>query len=301
MLVADDNRTNRKVIAKILERAGHEVHLVDNGERALDALNERAIDVALMDVNMPVMNGIEATKLYRFASLGRKRVPIIALTADASPEMRKRCEDAGMDSCVTKPIEPTRLLGIIDAAVGSSGASNAAAVSETETVKKITSHPKFRPSGPASVDVRALEDLESLGGKKFVAELVSEFNSDAELVLRELTVAVTNKDLQAFRDQIHALAAVPPISARAECTRCAWPGVRSACGSSKPRARITYASSKPSSRACGPNCSSMWWLPARRSPAADGDQLAAATRERFQKASGGDAILSSDGSFSPLP
>ena len=203
VLVADDNRTNRKVIAKILERAGHEVHLVDNGERALDALNERAIDVALMDVNMPVMNGIEATKLYRFASLGRKRVPIIGLTADASSEMRKRCEDAGMDSCVTKPIEPVRLLGIIDAAAGSAG--SAAAVSETETVKKITSHPKFRSSGPASVDVRALEDLESLGGKKFVAELVSEFNSDAELVLRELTVAVNNKDLQAFRDQIHAL------------------------------------------------------------------------------------------------
>ena len=92
--------------------------------------------------------------------------------AQKSAEMRKRCEDAGMDSCVTKPIEPMRLLGIIDAAVGSAGVSNAAAVSETETVKKIASHPKFRPSGPASVDVRALEDLESLGGKKFVAEEV---------------------------------------------------------------------------------------------------------------------------------
>jgi two-component system, sensor histidine kinase RpfC len=204
VLVADDNRTNRKVVAKILERGGHEAHLVDNGERALDALNERAIDIAIMDVNMPVMNGIEATKLYRFASLGKTRVPIIALTADASPEMRKRCEEAGMDACIIKPIEPARLLGIIDAMVDGSETMRAAAVSETETVKKITSHPKFRSSGPASIDVRALQDLESLGGKKFVAELVSEFNSDAELVLRELTVAVTNKDLLAFRDQVHA-------------------------------------------------------------------------------------------------
>ena len=146
VLVADDNRTNRKVIAKILERAGHDVHLVDNGERALDALNERAIDVALMDVNMPVMNGIEATKLYRFASLGRKRVPIIALTADASPEMRRRCEDAGMDSCVTKPIEPARLLGIIDATVGGSGVSNAAAVSESpKRSRKSPRIPSFAP------------------------------------------------------------------------------------------------------------------------------------------------------------
>ncbi len=205
VLVADDNRTNRKVVAKILERGGHEAHLVDNGERALDALNERAIDIAILDVNMPVMNGIEATKLYRFASLGRPRVPIIALTADASPEMRKRCEEAGMDACIIKPVEPARLLGIIDAMVEDTEAMRAAAISETETVKKITSHPKFRSSGPASIDVRALQDLESLGGKKFVAELVSEFNSDVELVLRELIVAVTNRDLQAFRDQIHAL------------------------------------------------------------------------------------------------
>jgi two-component system sensor histidine kinase RpfC len=177
---------------------------VDNGERALDALNERPIDIAIMDVNMPVMNGIEATKLYRFASLGRTRVPVIALTADASPEMRKRCEEAGMDACITKPVEPARLLGIINAMVEGPEVMRSAAVSETETVKKITSHPKFRSSGPPSIDVRVLQDLESLGGKQFVAELVTEFNSDVELVLRELTVAVTNKDLQAFRDQVHA-------------------------------------------------------------------------------------------------
>ncbi len=205
VLVADDNRTNRKVIGKILERAGHEVIPVDNGERALDALNERAIDIALMDVNMPVMNGIEATKLYRFAALGKKRVPMVALTADASPEMAKRCEDAGMDACITKPIEPARLLSIVDAMVEGSETQISAPVGETETVKKIASHPKFKPSGPVAVDLRALEDLESLGGKKFVADLVAEFNRDAEIVLHALADAVTNNDLQAFRDQVHAL------------------------------------------------------------------------------------------------
>jgi two-component system sensor histidine kinase RpfC len=177
---------------------------VENGVRALDVLNERPIDVALMDVNMPVMNGIEATKLYRFASLGKRRVPIIALTADASPETHRRCEEAGLDACVTKPIEPARLLGIIDATLQHSH-SDDAAVSEGDTIKSISSHPSYRVSSPASVDTRALEDLEALGGRKFVTDLVTEFNDDADLVLRELMISVTNQDLQAFRDQLHAL------------------------------------------------------------------------------------------------
>ncbi|HEY5216754.1 MAG TPA: ATP-binding protein, partial [Pseudolabrys sp.] len=113
ILVAEDNRTNQKVVAKILERAGHRAMIVDDGEAALDLLNVREFDLVLMDVNMPVMNGIEATKLYRFASLGRPRVPIVALTADATEDVARRCEDAGMDACVTKPIEPHRLLEII--------------------------------------------------------------------------------------------------------------------------------------------------------------------------------------------
>jgi two-component system sensor histidine kinase RpfC len=167
-----------------------------------------------MDVNMPVMNGIEATKLYRFASLGKRRVPIVALTADASPEMQQRCEEAGMDACVTKPIEPARLLAIIDASAESARAVHAAPVSESDTVKKISSHPAYAP-GPLSVDPRALDDLETLGGKKFVSDLVSEFNDDADVVLRELTVAVTTEDLQGFRDQLHALrSAAANIGAR---------------------------------------------------------------------------------------
>ena len=98
------------------------VHLVDNGEAALDALNAHAFDIVLMDVNMPVMNGIEATKLYRFASLGMPRIPIVALTADATAEASARCEEAGMDACVTKPIEPARLIEMIESLVADEAA-----------------------------------------------------------------------------------------------------------------------------------------------------------------------------------
>ncbi|MGH7222601.1 MAG: ATP-binding protein, partial [Gemmataceae bacterium] len=83
ILVADDNRTNQKVIAKILERGGHSVMTVGDGEAALDALEDEPFDVVLMDVNMPKMDGLEATKLWRMVELSGPRRPIIGLTADA--------------------------------------------------------------------------------------------------------------------------------------------------------------------------------------------------------------------------
>jgi two-component system, sensor histidine kinase RpfC len=206
ILVADDNRTNQKVIAKILQRAGHEVAVVDNGERALDALGERAFDIVLMDVNMPVMNGIEATKLYRFASLGRTCVPIVALTADATPEMQKRCDEAGMDGCVTKPIEAARLLEIVDATVAKNAPTTPAVEAmENETVRKISSHPKFQSAANGALEPHKLTDLEALGGKTFVDQLIDEFIADTATILKELAAATEAADAETFRDRCHAL------------------------------------------------------------------------------------------------
>lgn len=205
ILVADDNRTNQKVIGKILDRAGHNVTIVDNGEQALDAMQAKSFDIALMDVNMPVLNGIEATKLHRFASLGKPRLPIVALTADATPETKQRCEEAGMDACVIKPIEPARLLSIIDTIVGEKTVSDEQAFTESETVKRITSHPKFRSTDNAAIDVRALADLESLGGAKFVEELIGDFCRDTEALLGELKQSAEAADVTAFREQLHAM------------------------------------------------------------------------------------------------
>ncbi|HEX2719878.1 MAG TPA: ATP-binding protein, partial [Candidatus Deferrimicrobium sp.] len=91
VLVAEDNRTNQMVIGKILERAGHDFKIVANGEEVLDVLKEQAFDIALLDLHMPVMGGVEAAKLSRFLSPGSPRMPIVALTADATPEARAEC------------------------------------------------------------------------------------------------------------------------------------------------------------------------------------------------------------------
>jgi len=125
-----------------------------------------------MDVNMPVLNGIEATKLHRFAALGQRHVPIIGLTADASPATAERCREAGMDACLTKPVEPARLAEVVEAhgrpsSRGEEGSAGGAAGSAR--VAPIASHPGFRRAAPPPLDPQVLDSLEALGGSDFVA------------------------------------------------------------------------------------------------------------------------------------
>ena len=206
ILVAEDNRTNQKVIAKILERAGHQVKIVENGEAALDALTSHAFDMVLMDVNMPVMNGIETTKLYRFASLDKPRIPIVALTADATPEMDVRCREAGMDGCVTKPIEPARLLELIERTVPRASDDPATIVAmPSSDLTDFSAHHQFQGLAPTAVNIRVLEDLTTLGGADFAGELVTQFFNDSGDVLRDLEAAVAEGNVQQFRERAHAL------------------------------------------------------------------------------------------------
>jgi two-component system sensor histidine kinase RpfC len=223
ILVAEDKRTNQIVIAKILDRAGHRVTIVDNGEAALDMLEVQEFDLVLMDVNMPVMNGIEATKLYRFASLGRPRVPVVALTADATEEVARRCEEAGMDACITKPIEPHRLLEIIGTLVRDAG-KNPQAASTSEIASYASPRPRSRIATTAAVDMQTINALEKLGGKEFVDELAVQFIDDAADILHSLAEIMAASDVQAFREQLHALrSAAANIGARGIYEMClAW-------------------------------------------------------------------------------
>jgi two-component system sensor histidine kinase RpfC len=205
VLVADDNRTNQRVVGKVLERAGHVTTIVGNGEEALDALSIGRFDVVLMDVNMPVMNGLEATKLFRFTALGQPHVPIIALTADITPEVAARCLEAGMDSCLTKPIEPDKLLDAIDQIVPEPQRPQEKAA-KPPLVTDISSHPRFRPATSLpSIDEGVLKELEALGGKEFLYDVSREFVHDAAILVESLAAAVDKEDVALFRDRAHAL------------------------------------------------------------------------------------------------
>jgi two-component system sensor histidine kinase RpfC len=208
VLVAEDNKTNQKVVSKILERAGHSTTIVDNGDAAMEALTSREFDLVLMDINMPVLNGLEATKLIRFATLGLRPIVIIALTGDATPETRQRCLEAGMDDCLTKPIKPATLIAKIDAMFPPEAAEEGAAADGIEASEDAI-EAEDMPSEPVraikGLDERALADLEELGGPDFVSSVVAQFVGDAAAVLQRISVAVAEGDVVSFRERAHAL------------------------------------------------------------------------------------------------
>ena len=114
VLVADDNRTNRNVLAAILEAAGHIVVMVADGDEALEEMKKGGIDILLIDVNMPRLNGIDTCSIWREREGGRNHLPIIGVTADASSETETKCRNAGMDMRITKPVDAQMLLNTIE-------------------------------------------------------------------------------------------------------------------------------------------------------------------------------------------
>jgi CheY-like chemotaxis protein len=110
VLVAEDNAVNRKLARRLLEKLGCDVTLVENGREAVEQVRESGpFDVVFMDVQMPELDGFEATREIRSSDGAEASVPIVAMTANAMEGDRERCLEAGMDDYVSKPIDPKRL------------------------------------------------------------------------------------------------------------------------------------------------------------------------------------------------
>jgi CheY-like chemotaxis protein len=115
LLLAEDNKVNQMLAVALLRKRGYDVTVADNGHQAVELVKRGDFDLVLMDVQMPKMDGFEATAVIRAWESGKgKRLPIIAVTAHAMEGDRQRCLDAGMDDYVSKPIDPEEL----EAAIG---------------------------------------------------------------------------------------------------------------------------------------------------------------------------------------
>jgi CheY-like chemotaxis protein len=114
ILLAEDNAVNRFLAVRLLEKEGHQVHAVTTGRAAVEAVEGQPFDLALMDVQMPEMDGLEATAIIRQREGATgERLPIIALTANAMVGDLETCVNAGMDGYVSKPIDLAKLLAEI--------------------------------------------------------------------------------------------------------------------------------------------------------------------------------------------
>ena len=110
VLLAEDNHVNQKVVTEILVRAGHSVDVAANGVEAVEAVNAQPYDIVLMDVQMPEMDGVRATRRIREAGGKRSGIAIVALTATAMKGDREKYLAAGMNAYVSKPVAPEKLL-----------------------------------------------------------------------------------------------------------------------------------------------------------------------------------------------
>jgi CheY-like chemotaxis protein len=115
ILLVEDNRINQKVTSAILTRQGHRVEIAENGEQALTTLAAADFDAVLMDCQMPVMDGFEATRRLRQSSAVRDpNIPVIAITANAMQGDREQCLAAGMDDYLSKPISEKEMRQALD-------------------------------------------------------------------------------------------------------------------------------------------------------------------------------------------
>lgn len=113
IMLVEDNPVNQMLARTLLSRWGHAVQLAENGQQAVDLFPGTHWDLILMDIQMPVMGGLEATRLIRTMETGSRHTPIIAVTANATPADQQACQDAGMDDFLTKPLSTSALKEIL--------------------------------------------------------------------------------------------------------------------------------------------------------------------------------------------
>jgi signal transduction histidine kinase/CheY-like chemotaxis protein len=191
ILLVEDNPVNQHVAVRTLERMGHVVTVVSNGRAAVEHWQQGQYDVILMDIQMPELDGFEATKLIRQLEANRAcRTPIIAMTAHAMKGDRERCLAAGMDDYVAKPVRREELEAALDRVLA-----------QTPMVVE-TPHPVATPS-PLLDRAAALERLG--GDAALLAELVSLFQQDAPRLLSDLHAALNQQDAEALRRAAHSL------------------------------------------------------------------------------------------------
>jgi CheY-like chemotaxis protein/HPt (histidine-containing phosphotransfer) domain-containing protein len=197
VLLVEDNFVNQKVAVRFLERLGCTVEVASNGAEGVAACQQRHFDIVLMDLQMPVMDGMTATrKIREWETTGH--LPIIALTANAMTGDRELCEAAGMDGYLTKPLEVERLRNVLT--------KFGLAKDEAETAPILSSAPLPAPGTNARppVDLYGFHRITG-GDHAFAQELVATFIASGEQQLAAVTAAVVTPDRAALARAAHQL------------------------------------------------------------------------------------------------
>ena len=196
ILVAEDNPVNLKLAVRLLEKHGHSAAIAIDGKEAVRAVEQESFDICLMDMQMPKMDGLEATEHIReIETRTGAHLPIIALTAEAMKGTEEQCLEAGMDGYISKPIRVDALFELIGRLVGDGreGAASEVVVPESSTEEK-----------DIALDREALLDR-VMGDEELLGELVDLFRADYPGQLKILAEALDAADSDAVRRAAHGL------------------------------------------------------------------------------------------------
>ena len=187
ILLAEDNVVNQKLATRLLERMGYRIDVASNGLEAVESVARQRYDVVLMDIQMPELDGLEATRRIIASCSTGDRPTIIAMTANAMDGDRAMCLAAGMDDYVSKPIRVGEL----------ADALRRAWTTRHEAVDD-------EPAEPV-IDIPTYRALEATAGADFAAELVGTFLEEAPSMLAELRTAHAASDPDSFRRVAHSI------------------------------------------------------------------------------------------------
>ena len=181
ILLVEDNPVNQKVANLQLKQLGYAAHIVENGKLAVEAVGSMPCALVLMDCQMPVMDGFEATRIIRLSERASGRhIPIIAMTANAMRGDRERCLEAGMDDYLSKPVDPIALKQVLE---------------------------KWRPSQQPSVSVVDMSRLNEMfgGDPDTIRELLEAFVSTTTSLLDEIDTAIESADFARIKELGHQI------------------------------------------------------------------------------------------------
>jgi CheY-like chemotaxis protein/HPt (histidine-containing phosphotransfer) domain-containing protein len=187
ILLAEDNAMNQKVALRLLEQLGYRADVATNGLEAIEALERQPYDVVLMDVQMPELDGLDATRRICEQWPEERRPHIIAMTANALPEDREACFAAGMNDYVAKPIRVEELVAALKRAKPLSNGDGPPA-------------PEY-----VTLDDGALKNLRDLGGDEFLSEVIDAFLADAPELVATLRRSLDDGNAEELRRGAHTL------------------------------------------------------------------------------------------------
>lgn len=201
ILVAEDNEANQELTRQILEMVGFDVDVVEDGRAAVAAVEEKRYELVLMDIAMPGLNGVDATKAIRAGHGQHATVPIIALTASVSDGDRHRFRAAGMTDYMAKPIRLPHLLDIILRLLPNAGDAKPTG----EYLGELAARPAESGTAKTIIDTGALSELTQEMRPEAVAGLIDSFLADIESRANRVGEAAARGDVDALEREAHSL------------------------------------------------------------------------------------------------